>query len=204
MTDTDGALAWEKMNGLLPAVVQDADSGEVLMVAYMNEEALAKTRQIGLVTFFSRSKQRLWTKGETSGNELVLVGTYADCDGDALLLTARPRGPVCHLGTQTCFADEALVPVAFLARLQRLIDQRNEQRPAKSYTTSLFEQGTRRIAQKIGEEGVEVALALTTTDTEEVLAESADLLFHLMVGLSDRQLSISDVLNTLAKRHAAG
>jgi phosphoribosyl-AMP cyclohydrolase / phosphoribosyl-ATP pyrophosphohydrolase len=176
-------LDWEKMDGLLPAVVQDAFDGRVLMQAYMNADALALSLDSGFVTFWSRSRQALWTKGETSGNHLQLVAVHADCDGDCLLVLARPEGPACHRGTDTCF-DSALpvVPqLAFLAGLERLVAQRDAERPVDSYTTRLLEAGIKRIAQKVGEEGVETALAAVAGDRDELAGEAADLLYHLLV-----------------------
>lgn len=194
-------LAWDKMDGLLPAVVQDVDTAEVLMVGYMDRAALEQTLAAGRVTFFSRSKQRLWTKGETSGHTLALVELRDDCDRDALLVIARPNGPVCHLQTQTCFDDAPVVSLSFLGRLQRLVEQRRAERPPDSYTTALFDMGARRIAQKVGEEGVEAALAGAVGDLDNLIDESADLLFHLLVLLSDSELSVDDVLNRLQERH---
>ena len=197
-------LAWEKVNGLIPAVVQDAFDGRVLMQAYMSQEALDKTIESGRVTFWSRSRQQLWTKGESSGNYLELVEIKADCDGDCLLVRARPRGPSCHLGTDTCFdaAGKVIPDLAFLAGLERLVAERNASRPEGSYTTHLFERGVKRIAQKVGEEGVETALAAVAGDNDELLNESADLLYHLLVLLSSRQLDLASVVQVLKKRHA--
>ena len=194
-------LAWEKMGGLIPAVVQDADTGEVLMVGFMDEAALEKTRESGRVTFFSRSRKQLWTKGETSGNFLALVDLVADCDADTLLVTARPAGPVCHLGTQTCFGEQARTPLSFLGRLDRLIGAREANRPEGSYTTRLFESGAKRIGQKVGEEAVETALAAVAGDREELLEEASDLLYHLLVLLRAGQLSLSDLAARLQDRH---
>lgn len=203
LQDIDG-LAWNRMNGLLPAVVQDAFDGRLLMVAYMSPESLTHSLETGLVTFWSRSRQELWTKGETSGNRLRLAAVHADCDGDCLLVQARPEGPACHRGTDTCFDGEQPVApdLAFLAALERLIAQRDVERPADSYTTRLFEAGVKRIAQKVGEEGVETALAATAGEPEELLDESADLLYHLLVLLRARNLTLADVLATLAARHS--
>jgi phosphoribosyl-ATP pyrophosphohydrolase/phosphoribosyl-AMP cyclohydrolase len=196
-------LAWDRMDGLLPAVVQDAFDGRLLMVAYMNPESLAQTLATGLVTFWSRSRQALWTKGDTSGNRLRLESMRADCDGDCLLVQARPEGPACHRGTDTCFDDDRPVGpgLAFLAALERVIAQRDAERPADSYTTRLFEAGVKRIAQKVGEEGVETALAATAGEPEELAAEAADLLYHLLVLLRARNLGLADVLAVLEARH---
>ena len=195
---------WGKASsGLLPAIVQHWLSGEVLMLGYMNEQALARTRALGQVTFFSRSRQRLWTKGETSGNVLLLKAIAVDCDGDTLLVTAEPRGPTCHAGTSSCFG-EVRPPLGFFAELDALVAQRQADRPAGSYTTRLLESGIRRIAQKVGEEGVETALAAVAQDDTELLGEAADLVFHLTVALRARGLSLADVETVLAKRHRAG
>jgi len=196
-------LAWAKMDELLPAVVQDAADGRVLMVAYVNAEALAKTLETGLATFWSRSRGQLWTKGETSGNRLHVEAVHADCDGDCLLLLARPVGPSCHRGTDTCFDGDSRVrpELAFLAALDRLVAQRQVERPEGSYTTRLFEAGTKRIAQKVGEEGVETALAAVAGTPDEVTNEAADLLYHLLVLLRASKLGLADVIATLEARH---
>lgn len=196
-------LDWEKMEGLLPAIVQDAFDGRVLMLAYMNAEALASSFDSGRVTFWSRSRQALWTKGETSGNHLELVEVHADCDGDCLLLLARPLGPTCHRGTDSCFdAETPVLPrLAFLAALERLVAQRDEERPGDSYTTRLLEAGIKRIAQKVGEEGVETALAAVAGDRDELADEAADLLYHLLVLLRAGGLRLSDVVEILQARH---
>ena len=202
--NTDFArLDWSKGDGLLPAIVQHWLSGEVLMLGYMNAEALAHSLSSGQVTFFSRSKQRLWTKGESSGHVLALKSARVDCDGDTLLVQAEPQGPTCHLGSSSCFGDHADVapPLGFLATLDRLVEQRATERPAGSYTTRLFEGGIRRIAQKVGEEGVETALAAVAQDDEALLGEAADLIFHLMVALRARGLGTSDVCRVLEARH---
>jgi phosphoribosyl-ATP pyrophosphohydrolase/phosphoribosyl-AMP cyclohydrolase len=201
-------LAWQKMDGLLPAIVQDAFDGRVLMQAYMNREALQTSLESGHVTFWSRSRQALWTKGETSGNTLELAAVHADCDADCILVLANPRGPSCHRGTDTCFdgvlsdhGQRVTPELSFLAGLERLICEREVQRPEGSYTTQLFDAGVKRIAQKVGEEGVETALAATAGDTEELANESADLLYHLLVLLRARDLSLADVVETLKSRH---
>ncbi len=197
-------LDWAKGDGLLPAIVQHCQSGEVLMLGYMNAEALAHTQASGHVTFFSRSKQRLWTKGESSGHVLTLKSIRIDCDADTLLIQAEPHGPTCHEGTSSCFGDSADVrpPLGFLAELDALVAQRHAERPEGSYTTSLFEGGIRRMAQKVGEEGVETALAAVAQDDAELLGESADLIFHLTVVLRARGLSLADVAALLAERHS--
>ena len=194
------ALAWEKQGGLLPAVLQDATGGRVLMLGYMDRAALDATLATRRVTFFSRRRQRLWMKGETSGDVLDLVSIEADCDGDTLLVQARPRGPTCHLGRASCFAD---APENFLAQLDQLVARRERERPPGSYSTRLFEAGTRRIAQKVGEEGVETALAAVAQDDAALLGEAADLFFHLTVLLRARGLGLADVVAVLRDRHAA-
>ncbi len=200
MTIDIDALAWEKQGGLLPAIVQDAATRRVLMLGYMNRETLAATLASGKVTFYSRSKQRLWMKGESSGDVLDLVGIEADCDADTLLVQAHPRGPTCHLKRASCFPD---APGDGLAELDALIAQRERERPEGSYTTKLFESGTRRIAQKVGEEGVETALAAVAQDDTAVLGEAADLLYHLLVLLRARGLSLDAVIDVLAGRRVA-
>ncbi|MGH8039624.1 MAG: bifunctional phosphoribosyl-AMP cyclohydrolase/phosphoribosyl-ATP diphosphatase HisIE [Stenotrophomonas sp.] len=192
-------LDWGKGDGLLPVVVQDVDTLAVLMLGYASAESLALTLESGHMTFYSRSKQRLWTKGETSGNVLAVVAVRVDCDRDTLLVSARPAGPTCHTGSESCFAQ---APGTFLGRLDALVRDREQQRPDNSYTTHLFEQGIRRIAQKVGEEGVETALAGVVQDDEALLGESADLLFHLTVLLRARGLSLQDAVGVLAARHA--
>jgi len=192
-------LAWEKMGGLIPAIVQDSLDGRVLMQGYMNEDALAVTLESGKVTFWGK----LWTKGETSGNTLDLVEVHVDCDRDSLLVSARPEGPTCHLGFDTCYDGEGKVTpeLAFLAELERVIADRDNNRPAGSYTTTLLESGVKRIAQKVGEEGVETALAATVGDDEELLNESADLIYHLLVLLRSRKLELGSMIDVLKKRH---
>lgn len=199
-------LDFAKSDGLLPAVVQHADTGAVLMVGYMNREALRETLSRRHVIFFSRSKQRLWEKGETSGHFLELDLIRTDCDRDALLVTARPLGPVCHEGTATCFGDESITKgerLAFLSALEGVIEQRIADSPAGSYTARLFAEGPKRIAQKVGEEGIEVALAAAVETDDKVVSESADLIFHLLVLLRSRGLSFQSVVAELQSRHAA-
>ncbi len=197
-------LAWDRGDGLLPAVVQHAMDGRVLMLGYMSRAALAQTLAGGKVTFYSRSKQRLWTKGETSGHVLNLVSVHADCDADSLLVLADPVGPTCHRGTDSCFGDAAAPALAFLGQLDALIAARERERPAGSYTTRLFEGGVRRIAQKVGEEGVETSLAAVAEDDAALLGEAADLLYHLIVLLRARELGLDAVAEALAARHAGG
>ncbi len=197
--ETLDRLAWDKQDGLLPAVVQDAETLRVLMLGYMNREALEMTLACRHVTFFSRSKGRLWTKGERSGHVLKLVRIETDCDADTLLIQAHPQGPTCHLERTSCFPD---APGSFLGDLDALIAQRERERPVGSYTTKLFEAGIRRIAQKVGEEGVETALAAVAQEDADLLGESADLIYHLLVLLRARGLSLGDVENLLRQRHA--
>lgn len=192
------ALAWEKQGGLLPAIVQDAKTRRVLMLGYMDRDALRATLDSGYATFWSRSRQRLWRKGETSGHGLRVLSLQTDCDADSLLLTAMPEGPTCHLGRCSCFVG---APGDFLAELDDLVGQRERERPEGSYSTRLFEAGVRRIAQKVGEEGVETALAAVAQDDDALRGEAADLLYHLLVLLRARGLSLPDVVETLEKRH---
>jgi phosphoribosyl-ATP pyrophosphohydrolase/phosphoribosyl-AMP cyclohydrolase len=199
------SIDWAKGDGLVPAVVQDADSGAVLMLGYMNPEALHATRERGRVVFFSRSKQRLWEKGETSGHFLELVDIRLDCDADTLLVSARPHGPVCHTGTATCFGDEpspGAASLSFLAELERIIGERIAEKPEGSYTARLYAQGLRRMAQKVGEEGVEVALAAVGDADGPLLGEAADLVYHLLLLLRSRSLSLTQVIEELRQRHA--
>jgi len=205
MTGRD--LDWDKGAGLVPAIVQDASSGAVLMLGYMNREALAATESSGRVTFWSRRKQRLWTKGETSGNYLAVRSVTADCDGDTLLVLADPHGPACHNGTPTCFG--AAPPqadaerLAFLGALEGVIRERIAARPQGSYTAKLLEQGPRRIAQKVGEEGLELALAAAAQGSDEVIGEAADLLYHVLLLLQSKGLSLAHVADRLEARHRA-
>lgn len=197
-------IDFAKGDGLVPAIVQDADTGAVLMMAYMNREALEQTLARQRAVFFSRSKRRLWEKGETTGHTLDVVNVVADCDQDTLLVTARPRGPACHNGTLTCFGDEpraAATPIAFLAKLEAVIAQRATEKPEASYTARLLEKGVTRVAQKVGEEGVELALAAAAQDDDKVVGESADLLFHLLVLLRARGVALGQVVRELEKRH---
>jgi phosphoribosyl-ATP pyrophosphohydrolase/phosphoribosyl-AMP cyclohydrolase len=194
-------LDWSKGDGLLPAVVQHWRSGAVLMQGWMNEAALRETLASGKVTFYSRSKRRLWTKGETSQNFLLLRGVLTDCDSDSLLLRAEPQGPTCHLGSDSCFGSDALRVPGFLGELDALVATRERERPEGSYTTKLFDAGLRRIAQKVGEEGVETALAAVAQDEAALVGEAADLLFHLTVLLRARGLSLADAIAELERRH---
>jgi len=200
-SDAIDKLAWNKGDGLLPVIVQHAQNASVLMLGYMNRIALQQTLQSGKVTFYSRSKQRLWTKGESSGHFLLLQSAQIDCDNDTLLLQALQQGPTCHTGTASCFGDTATPRLSFLAELDALVAQREIERPADSYTTKLFASGVRRIAQKVGEEGVETALAAVVQDDEALLGEAADLTFHLLVLLRARGLGLDALLQVLQKRH---
>ncbi|EOG1985494.1 TPA: bifunctional phosphoribosyl-AMP cyclohydrolase/phosphoribosyl-ATP diphosphatase HisIE [Proteus mirabilis] len=193
-------LDWQKVDNLMPAIIQNAISGDVLMLGYMDKAALEMTLNSGKVTFYSRTKQRLWTKGETSGNFLKLVDIYPDCDNDTLLILAHPIGPTCHKGSESCFAP-AQSQWGFLYELENLLRERKSASPDSSYTAQLYASGTKRIAQKVGEEGVETALAATVNDREELKNEASDLLYHLMVLLQDQSLSLSDVIDCLQKRH---
>ncbi|HEY1892479.1 MAG TPA: bifunctional phosphoribosyl-AMP cyclohydrolase/phosphoribosyl-ATP diphosphatase HisIE [Steroidobacteraceae bacterium] len=204
LTDID-TLDFDKTGGLLPAVVQHADNGAVLMLGYMNRDALRETLTRRRVVFFSRSRQRLWQKGETSGHTLELVDVHTDCDRDTLLVTATPTGPVCHLGTATCFGDSTATAgnLAFLGALEDVIAQRMADRPEGSYTARLHAEGPKRIAQKVGEEGLEVALAAVAETDDKLIAESADLLYHLLLLLRSRNLRLEHVVAELQSRHAA-
>ena len=194
-------LAWDKQHGLLPAIVQDATTLCVLMLGYMDREALRLTLATRKATFYSRSRGRLWTKGETSGHTLDVVSIEIDCDADTLLVTAHPRGPTCHLGTPSCFSPS--VASSMIGELDALVAARARERPEHSYTTKLLDSGIARIAQKVGEEGVEVALAAVTGDDAQLLGESADLIYHLIVLLRGRGLSLRDVDAVLEQRHRA-
>jgi phosphoribosyl-ATP pyrophosphohydrolase/phosphoribosyl-AMP cyclohydrolase len=198
-------LDWAKGDGLLPAVVQDARTGAVLMLGYMNAESLRATLTNQKVTFFSRSKNRLWTKGETSSNFLNVVSVQADCDRDSLLITALPDGPTCHTGTASCFGEVTtdIQRISFLAKLEDVIAQRVRDRPEGSYTARIWADGPNRMAQKVGEEGVEVALAAVTQPDDRLIGESADLLFHLALLLKSRNLSLADAVQELESRHAS-
>lgn len=196
-------IDWEKVDGLVPVIVQDYRSSQVLMMGYMNSDALQKTADTGLVTFYSRTKQRLWTKGEESGNSLGLVNLALDCDNDTLLAKVNPIGPTCHTGTTTCFDGDQQEEsqLVWLHQLEQLLATRKSADPESSYTASLYASGTKRISQKVGEEGVEVALAATSGDKAELVCESADLMYHLFVLLQDQGLSFNDVINKLKERH---
>lgn len=193
-------LDWKKTGGMLTAIVQHAFSSEVLMLGYMNSDALQMTEQTSRVTFYSRNKRRLWTKGEKSGNVLQLISIHPDCDNDTLLILAQPKGPTCHKGTSSCF-HSAASSWGFLYALETLIGKRKTADPQGSYTASLYARGTKRIAQKVGEEGVEIALAAAVRDRQELANEAADLLYHLLVLLQDQDLNLSRVIGLLRERH---
>lgn len=193
---------FEKMGGLVPAIVQDAETKTVLMLGYMNQEALDKTLKTKKVTFWSRSRNELWTKGETSGNFLHLVSIQGDCDNDALLVKAHPDGPTCHLGTDTCWAEENKKnPILFLTFLQDFINDRFEKMPEGSYTTSLFKKGVNKMAQKLGEEALETVIEATNGTKEQLIYEGSDMLYHLIVLLTSKGLRIEDLAIELIKRH---
>ncbi len=186
----------------MPAIIQDAVTKNVLMLGFMNDEAYRKTIETKKVTFWSRTRQCLWTKGETSGNYLNVVEIKVDCDNDTLLVSVHPQGPTCHLGTDTCWGEEnSLNPVVFLSELQRFINKRYQEMPDNSYTTSLFRKGINKMAQKVGEEAVETVIEATNGTNEKLVYESSDLLYHLIVMLTAKGLSIEDVARELIKRH---
>lgn len=195
-------IDFDKMNGLVPAIIQDAVTKNVLMLGFMNQEAYQKTIETKKVTFWSRTHQCLWTKGETSGHYLHLVSIQVDCDNDTLLVKVHPEGPTCHKGTDTCWGEEnRLNPILFLSELQDFICQRHEEMPENSYTTSLFRKGVNKMAQKVGEEAVETIIEATNGTTENLIYEGSDLLYHLIVLLTGKGLRIEDLVTELAKRH---
>lgn len=194
-------LAWQKMDSMIPAIIQHHKTGAVLMQGYMNKAALQQTLSSGKATFFSRSKQALWVKGETSGHFLQVKQVLADCDQDSLLLACQPIGPSCHLGTESCFPEQQLSQQNFLSQLEQVIASRKGEAPDKSYTAHLFSRGTTKIAQKVGEEGVEVALAAVAETKEDLLGECADLFYHTLVLLQDQNISLNEVMDILQKRH---
>jgi len=194
-------LDFEKMGGLIPAIIQDNNTSKVLMLGFMNEEAFNKTQETGKVTFYSRTKQRLWMKGETSGNTLTVVNIASDCDNDTLLIKAIPAGPVCHTGADTCFDDKNEEDIMFLKYLQDFIDRRHKEMPEGSYTTSLFKSGVNRMAQKVGEEAVETVIEATNGTDDRLIYEASDLIYHLIVLLTSKGLRIEDLAVELKKRH---
>lgn len=198
-------IDFEKGEGLVPAIIQDADTKNVLMLGYMNKEALEKTLQTKLVTFYSRSRKTLWTKGETSGNYLHLVDLKADCDADTLLVKVHPDGPACHTGTDTCWAEENKGgELHFLTELQDFIEKRHEEMPEGSYTTSLFNDGLNRMAQKVGEEALETVIEAVNGTDERLIYEASDMFYHLIVLLTSKGLRIEDIARELKERHSAG
>ena len=194
-------LAWKKMDNLIPAIIQNSATGAVLMQGYMNQASLTATLTTGKATFFSRSKQALWVKGETSGNFLNVEQVLTDCDQDSLLISCQPIGPSCHLGTESCFPEQKLTKQNFLSQLEKVIDQRKDEDPKESYTAHLFSRGTTKMAQKVGEEGVEVALAAVAETKEDLLGECADLFYHTLVLLADQKIELSEVMTVLQERH---
>ena len=192
-------LDFNKLNGLIPAIIQDYKTREVLMLGFMNQEALEKTRKENLVTFYSRTRNELWTKGETSGNYLKVKEIITDCDNDTLLILAEPTGPVCHTGSKTCFGEQKLN--FDLNYLQQVIDQRRDEMPEGSYTTKLFSKGINKIAQKVGEEAVELVIESKDQNDDLFLNEAADLIYHMQVLLSAKGFKIKDVVDILEKRH---
>lgn len=195
-------LDFEKMNGLVPAIIQDNYTQKVLMLGFMNKEAYDKTVETGKVTFFSRTKNRLWTKGEESGNFLHVVSIQADCDKDTLLIKVHPEGPVCHTGTDTCWGEKNEQDIMFLKELQDFIDKRHAEMPEKSYTTSLFKSGVNKMAQKVGEEAVETIIEACNGTDERLIYEGADLLYHLIVLLTSKGYRIEDLVRELKERHS--
>jgi phosphoribosyl-AMP cyclohydrolase / phosphoribosyl-ATP pyrophosphohydrolase len=194
-------IDYSKLNGLVPAIIQDAQTNKVLMLGFMNEEAYKKTVEIGKVTFFSRTKNRLWTKGEESGNFLNVVEILPDCDNDTLLIKVNPVGPTCHTGSDTCWNESNKNDIGFLSYLQDFILKRKDEMPEGSYTTSLFKSGTRKITQKVGEESIETIIGAMANDDENMIYEAGDLLYHLIVLLTHKGFRIEDVVNELKKRH---
>lgn len=202
--NTNIEIDFEKMGGLVPAIIQDADTAKVLMLGFMNREAYENTLETGKVTFFSRTRQRLWTKGEESGNFLHLVSLSVDCDQDTLLIQARPEGPVCHTGTDTCWGEKNERPVLFLQELQDFIRTRHTEMPEGSYTTSLFRSGINKMAQKVGEEAVETVIEACNGTDDRLIYESADLIYHLIVLLTSKGYGIEDIARELKVRHGVG
>ncbi|MCD7914664.1 MAG: bifunctional phosphoribosyl-AMP cyclohydrolase/phosphoribosyl-ATP diphosphatase HisIE [Tannerellaceae bacterium] len=196
-------LDFEKAGGLIPAIIQDDKTNKVLMLGFMNEEAYKQTIETGKVTFFSRTRNCLWMKGETSGNTLQVVQVMEDCDRDTLLIKANPAGPVCHTGNDTCFGEKNAEDILFLKQLQNFIERRRQEMPEGSYTTSLFTKGVNRMAQKVGEEAVETVIEATNGTEEGFIYESSDMIYHLIVLLTSKGLCIEDLCRELMKRHKA-
>ncbi len=195
-------IDFEKVNGLVPVIIQDVVTSKVLMLGYMNEEALTKTQAEGKVTFFSRTKNRLWTKGETSGNFLNVRELLVDCDNDTILIKVQPVGPVCHLGTDTCFKEENVAAPSFFHKLEAVIADRKANPDTESYTNYLFKKGIKKIAQKVGEEAVEVVIDAVANDVELMKEETADLIYHLLVLLAEKEVTLTQIEAVLAERHA--
>ncbi len=200
----DTNIDFEKMGGLVPAIIQDADTAKVLMLGFMNREAYDKTMETGKVTFYSRTRQRLWTKGEESGNFLHLVSVSVDCDQDTLLIQVHPEGPVCHTGADTCWGEKNERPVLFFQELQDFIRTRHKEMPEGSYTTSLFRSGVNKMAQKVGEEAVETVIEACNGTDDRLIYESADLMYHLIVLLTSKGYGIEDIARELKERHGVG
>ncbi|MDD4515776.1 bifunctional phosphoribosyl-AMP cyclohydrolase/phosphoribosyl-ATP diphosphatase HisIE [Massilibacteroides sp.] len=194
-------LDFEKTGGLIPAIIQDENTSKVLMLGYMNEESYKLTKETGKVTFYSRSREKLWVKGETSGNFLTVVSMVADCDNDTILIKAIPAGPVCHTGADTCFGEKNVEDILFLKYLQNFIEQRRQEMPEGSYTTSLFTKGVNRMAQKVGEEAVETVIEATNGTEDGFIYEASDLIYHLIVLLTSKGLRMEDLVRELKKRH---
>ena len=194
-------IDFEKMNGLVPAIIQDAKTMKVLMLGFMNEASYNKTIETGKVTFYSRTRKTLWTKGETSGNYLNVVDIKNDCDNDTLLIKVNPSGPVCHTGADTCWNEKNENPIQFLSELQKFIEKRHEEMPEGSYTTSLFKDGCHRMAQKVGEEALEAMIEAVADNNERLIYESSDMIYHLIVLLTSKGLCIEDLARELQIRH---
>jgi phosphoribosyl-AMP cyclohydrolase / phosphoribosyl-ATP pyrophosphohydrolase len=195
-------LNFDKLGGLIPAIVTDFNTNQVLMLGFMNREAYERTLESKRVTFFSRTRQTYWTKGETSGNYLTVVDIKKDCDNDTLLIVAKPEGPTCHTGAYSCF-DIEKTNISFLNQLNELINERKKDLPENSYTTKLFKEGANRIIQKVGEEAIETVIAAKNRDKKEIINETADLIYHLLVMLSEQDINLEDVVNKLVERHTA-
>lgn len=194
-------LKFDAHTGLIPAIIQDATTSKVLMLGYMNQEAFDKTQEIGLVTFYSRSKQRLWTKGEESGHHLELVSLSNDCDRDTLLIKVKPKGPTCHTGADTCWNESNQTDVSFLNHLEAVIKDRKENPTDESYTTSLFKRGINKVAQKVGEEAVELVIEAKDDNADLFKGEAADLLYHYLILLQAKDITLSDIIEVLTDRH---
>ena len=203
MTSLAETIDWQKVDNLIPAIVQDTHTRQVLMLGYMNREALEQTQASQRVTFFSRTKERLWQKGETSGNFLALTSVQLDCDQDTLLIEAVPAGPTCHLGTTSCFGDAHAPGVGFLGHLETIIRERHQELPEGSYTTRLFKEGIDRISQKVGEEAIETVIAAKNTEREPLINEVSDLVYHLLVLLREKSVDLNDVVEQLRARHSS-